>query len=245
MKIVAICGSPRKGNTYKVFDTIKENFPEIDFKTLMLKDMNFELCRGCYSCVVRGEEKCPLKDDRDEILKEMTEAEGVIFASPSYCHMITALMKNFFDRFGYLAHRPRFFEKYSMSLSTCSGYGGEFALQYMDKMTKVFGFEVVPPLDLHVRPGRQSEETIQHNKNKTIKAFRVFISKIKEGKRSKPTLNYLVPFYIFKLVAELEGDYMKADREYYKNKKNFYYDIKINPIKTWIAKRVARKEILG
>lgn len=32
MKIVAICGSPRKGNTYKVLDTIIENFPEVDFK---------------------------------------------------------------------------------------------------------------------------------------------------------------------------------------------------------------------
>jgi len=245
MKIVAICGSPRKGNTYKVLNTMKESFPEIDFKILMLKDLNFELCKGCYSCVVRGEEKCPIKDDRDMILQEMTEADGVIFASPAYCHMITALMKNFFDRFGYLAHRPRFFDKYSMSVTTVSGYGAEYAIQYMNKMTKVFGFEVVPSLDLSVRPGRQSEESIQSNKKKTIGALKVFISKIKEGKRSKPTLNYLVPFHIFKLVSELDGEYMVADREYYKDKTNYYFDMKINPIKTWIAKRVARKEILN
>ena len=41
MKIVAICGSPRKGNTYSVLDNIKESFPDIDFKILMLKDLNF------------------------------------------------------------------------------------------------------------------------------------------------------------------------------------------------------------
>jgi multimeric flavodoxin WrbA len=245
MKIVSICGSPRKGNTYKVLNIIKESFPEIDYKILMLKDLNFELCRGCYSCVVRGEEKCPIKDDRDMILKEMSEADGVIFASPAYCHMVSALMKNFIDRFGYLAHRPQFFDKYAMSVTTVSGYGAEFAIQYMDKMTKVFGFEVVPPLDLTVRPGKQSEEAKQYNKNKTIEAFKVFISRIEKGERSKPTLNYLVPFHVFKLVSELEGDYMTADREYYKDKTNYYFDIKINPLKTMIAKRVARKEILG
>jgi len=57
MKIVAICRSPRKGNTYSVLNSINENFPDLDFKILMLKDKNFEICKGCYGCVVRGEEK--------------------------------------------------------------------------------------------------------------------------------------------------------------------------------------------
>lgn len=100
MKIIAICGSPRKGNTYSVLNAIKENFPDIDVKILMLKDLNFKMCKGCYSCVLRGEEKCPLKDDRDMLIKEFTEADGIIFSSPVYSHMVSALMKNFFDRFG-------------------------------------------------------------------------------------------------------------------------------------------------
>ena len=245
MKIIAICGSPRKGNTYSVITAIKESFPDIDFKILMLKDLNFEMCKGCYSCVLRGENKCPLKDDRDILVKEITEADGVIFSSPVYSHMVSAPMKNFFDRFGYLAHRPQFFDKYAMSLTTGSGYGAEFAIQYMDKMAKVFGFEVVPPLDLNVRPGKQSEEAVQNNKNKTIEAFKVFISRIEQGVRTKPTLNSVVPFHIFKLVSELDPKTFQADYEYYKDKKAYYYDTKINPLKTFIAKRVARKEILG
>lgn len=193
----------------------------------MLKDLNFDMCRGCYSCVVRGEDKCQIKDDRDMILKEMTEADGVIFSSPTYSHMVSSLMKNFFDRFIYLAHRPQFFDKYSMSVTTYSGYGAEFAIQYMDKMAKVFVFEVMPPFDITAQPGKQSEEAKQHNKNKTIEAFKVFISKIKKGERSKPTLNYLVPFHIFKLGSELEGDYLTADRKYYEDKTNYYFEIKL------------------
>ena len=76
MKIIAICGSPRKGNTYSVLHTISDNFPDIDVRILMLKDLGFRMCKGCYSCVMRGEEKCPIKDERDMILKEMAEADG-------------------------------------------------------------------------------------------------------------------------------------------------------------------------
>ncbi len=243
MKILAICGSPRKGNTYKVLNSIKENYPDIDYKILMLKDLDFELCKGCYSCVVRGEEKCPIKDDRDMIIDEMQDADGIIFASPTYSHMISAIMKNFFDRFGFYAHRPQFFDKYAMSFATASGYGAEFAIKYMDKMTGVFGFNVVPALDLSVRPGKVKEADRQINDKKTIDAVNVLLARIKEGKRTKPSMNFLVPFHIFKLVSELESDFMKADYEYYKDKKDFYYDTKIDPVKTFLAKKIARKTI--
>lgn len=243
MKILAICGSPRKGNTYKVLKSIQESFPDIDYKIEMLKDLNFDLCKGCYSCVVRGEEKCPIKDDRDKIIREMLEADGVIFASPTYSHMISAIMKNFFDRFGFYAHRPRFFDKYAMSLTTGSGYGAEFANQYMDKMLRVFGFNVVPPLELSVRPGKVKEADKQINLKKTIDAVNVLLARINKGEKTKPSLTFLVPFHIFKLVSELENDFMKADYEYYKDKKEFYYDTKINPIKTYLAKKIARKTI--
>ena len=91
MKLLTICGSPRKGNSFKVLNEIPEQFPPIEFEALQLKDLNFDLCKGCYDCVTRGEEKCPIKDDRDK------------------------------------AHRPRFFDKYALSVVTCSGYGAEDA----------------------------------------------------------------------------------------------------------------------
>jgi len=88
MKILAICGSPRKRHTYSILKSIKENYSDIDYKILKLSEMNFELCRGCYTCVLRGEDKCPIKDDRDMIIQEMSDADGTIFASPVYSHMV-------------------------------------------------------------------------------------------------------------------------------------------------------------
>ena len=245
MKILAICGSPRKGNTYSVLTSIKENYPNLDFKVLQLNNINFEFCRGCYACVKRGEDKCPIKDDRDMIIKEILDNDGLLLASPVYSHMVSSTMKNFFDRFGFYAHRPHFFDKYAMSLVTCSGYGAEDAIKYMDKMLSVFGFNLVPALELHFRPGKMPEKNIIQNQKKTMEAFDKFIARIEKGGKDNPPLGMLIPFGIFKYVSEIDKENMSADYEYYKDKTDYYYDTKIPFYKKFITKKVMKKIIDG
>ena len=245
MKIIAICGSPRKGNTYYVLRSIQDHFTDIDFKILQLSEMNFELCRGCYTCVKKGEDKCPIKDDRDMIIQEMKDSDGLILASPLYSHMVSALMKNFFDRYGYLAHRPQYFEKFALSIATCSGYGAEYALEYMDKMLSIFGFNLVPPLELQFRPGKMPEKNEIINHEKTIEAVNILISRIEKGGKDRPSLAMIVPFKIFKYVSTIDKSVMSADYEYYKEKKEYYYDTKIPFFKRFIAGRVADRVIKG
>ena len=220
MKLLAICGSPRKGNSYKALKEIGNALPHVDYEILHLNDLNFNFCKGCYGCVVKGEERCPLKDDRDLVLEKMMGADGVIFASPVYSHMVSALMKNFFDRFAYLAHRPQFFDKFAMSMVSCSGYGAEDALKYMDKMLSVFGFNLVPSLELHFRAGKMPEE----NKRKNTEKIKAAVN-------------------IFKYVSILDSETMTADFEYYKNKGEYYYDTKIPFYKKFIAKKVSDKVV--
>ena len=241
MKIIAICGSPRKGNSYKALTTIRDAFPLIDFEILHLNDMDFSLCKGCYGCVLRGESNCPIKDDKSLILEKISEADGLILSSPVYSHMVSALMKNFFDRFGYLAHRPQFFDIYAMSMVTCSGYGAESALAYMDKMLGVYGFNLAPSLELQVHPGKVKESTL--NREKSTQAVEALIDKIKTGKRDQPSIGLMVPFMIFKYVSRLDKDLMGADFEYYKDKGDYFYDAKIPFYKKFIAKRVSDKII--
>ena len=243
MKIIAISGSPRKGNSYKALTTIGDTFPLIDFEILHLNDMDFSLCKGCYGYVLRGESNCPIKDDKNLILEKICEADGLILASPVYSHMVSALVKNFFDRFGYLAHRPQFFDKYAMSMVTCSGYGAESALAYMDKMLGVYGFNLAPSLELQVHPGKVKESTLTLNREKSTQAVEALIDKIKTGKRDQPSIGMMVPFMIFKYVSKLDKDLMAADFEYYKDKGDYYYDVKIPFYKKFIAKRVSDKII--
>ena len=150
MKILAICGSPKKGNTYSALNDIKESYPDVDFKILMLKDVNLKSCLGCYVCVKLGEDKCPLKDDRENIVKEMLESDGVLFASPVYTMQITALMKNFFERVGYIDHRPCFYGKYAMLMAVCAGFGADNANEYMDGMCSIFGFSIASSVELKI-----------------------------------------------------------------------------------------------
>jgi len=241
MKILAICGSPRKGNSYKALNEIRDEFPHIEYEILHLIDMNFNLCKGCYGCVVRGEERCPLKDDRDMIIEKMMDADGVIFASPVYSLMVSALMKNFFDRFGYLAHRPQFFDKYAMSMVTCSGYGAEDALEYMGKMISVFGFNQVPSLELQFRVGKMPEEHKRKNTEKIKAAVTAMIARIEKGEKDKPSISLMVPFNIFKYVSLIDRETMKADYEYYKDKVDYYYEARIPFYKKFIAKKVSAK----
>ena len=241
MKILAICGSPRKGETFKVLDAMKENSPDIDYEILMLKDMNLKDCYGCYMCINRGPDKCPLEDDRDVILKKMEEADGVVFATPTNTRHVTALMKKFMDKLGYIAHRPYLFDKYALFIATCKGFGADLANDYMSSNIGQYGFNVVSSLDLYI--STKSEAETQYNKEQTAQAFEKLISAIQKGERFKPKFGHLVYFHIFKAISELNKKEGIADYEYYKDKTDYYYDIKVPFYKMKFAKWIAGKEI--
>ena len=242
LKIVAICGSPHKGNTFDILSMLKQSNPEIDFKLLMLAECNLTDCVGCYSCVNKGEENCPLKkDDRDMIIREMIAADAVIFASPTYARTISALMKKFVERTSYLAHRPIFFGKYAMALATCAGFGADLTCKYLTENFTQCGFSFVASLEL--KTATKSETEIAHNQKKGIHAYKKLINAIRTHKGFKPTFGQLVYFSIFKSISILNKTKGWADYKFYKDKKDFYYDIKIPFIKNKIAKWIAGREV--
>ncbi|HOI12433.1 MAG TPA: flavodoxin family protein [Methanoculleus sp.] len=105
MKILVIMGSPRKGNTYQAAQRIEEvmrSLGDVEFEYLMLRDVGLEPCRGCLTCFTWGEERCPVRDDAPAVGQKLSDADGVIFASPVYGLAVTGLMKTFIDRFSYL-----------------------------------------------------------------------------------------------------------------------------------------------
>ena len=110
-KVTAIIGTQTRKATYQAVQEFEKNlkqYGEIDFEYVFLSDYHLEFCRGCKLCFDRGEEYCPLKDDRDVLLAKMEQSDGVIFATPNYAFQLSARMKNLFDRLAYIDHRPRF-----------------------------------------------------------------------------------------------------------------------------------------
>lgn len=241
IKILAICGSPHQGNTYNILSMLEQSNPELDFKILMLSELNLMNCLGCYSCINTGEENCPLKDDRDMIIEEMQAADATIFASPTYARMISALMKKFVERISYISHRPLFFGKYAMALVTCAGFGADLVSKYLNENFTQSGFSFVSSVELKV--ATKSETETDHNYRKALIGYEKLINAIESHKNFEPSLGQLVYFNIFKSISELNKLKGWADHKFYKDKKDFYHDIKIPFMKNKLAKFIAGREI--
>ncbi|HSV49069.1 MAG TPA: flavodoxin family protein, partial [Candidatus Acidoferrales bacterium] len=115
-KILAIVGSPKgkAGNGYRAIQNIEAEMGKlgpIEFTYLPLSKADLKPCLGCFTCVSRGENLCPLKDDREKIEALIEAHDGIVFSSPGYVQNVSGLMKNFSDRFAYTHHRPKYFQK--------------------------------------------------------------------------------------------------------------------------------------
>jgi multimeric flavodoxin WrbA len=71
--------------------------------------------------MARGEDKCPLQDDRAMMEQELLAANGVILSSPVHVANVSGLMKNFMDRFAYTNHRPRFHRQKVLTVVNMAG----------------------------------------------------------------------------------------------------------------------------
>ena len=145
-KLTAIVGTARKRSTHKaVLQFLKnlQSLGDVEYEIVALSDYRLDLCRGCKLCFIKGEECCPLKDDRDVLIEKLMASDGVVFASPNYSFQVSAIMKAFLDRLGFVLHRPRFFGKTFTSIVVQGVYGGDKIVKYLDFVGKGLGFNTV------------------------------------------------------------------------------------------------------
>lgn len=243
MKITAISGSPRKGNTYKMLKFIEEKYPGIDYKVYSLKDTDLKRCTGCYQCISQGEDRCPHKDDRDKIIEDMMASDGVIFASPVYTNHVSGTMKDFLDRISYFAHRPAFFGKQAMIVSVAAGFGAENSTDYMKGIASVFGFNVASTCNLLVASGRKDD--VESAQGQVIDAMDQLIESIRISKTKafQPSITQLVYFNIFKGISAMTRETNPADYAFYKDTGDFVIDVQVPFFKKFIAKRAAASSL--
>jgi multimeric flavodoxin WrbA len=72
-----------------------------EVKLIRICDYHLSPCNGCMACF--GTKKCVNEDDGETLYQEIMKADGVIMGSPSYFQGVTAQMKTFIDRIGFLA----------------------------------------------------------------------------------------------------------------------------------------------
>jgi multimeric flavodoxin WrbA len=239
MKILAIIGSPKgKGSGYKVVRKIEDRMKamgDVEFEYLFLKDANLKPCTGCYTCMAKGEDKCPLKDDRFTVEQQMLATDGVILSSPMYVLNVSWLMKNFIDRFAYTNHRPRFHRQKVMTVVNMGGDSPKLAqasLRYA-----LGGSRVVHELGVTTPPWPSTERAVERKERAIDAAAKKFYRACLDASLPTPTLQSLILFFL-KQKAYLEcRHYLPADHAFY-NGKAYYYDTTVNPIKAAAAKAV-------
>lgn len=240
MKILTIMGSMRKANTYNVVKRIEEKLKviggeDLEFEYLFLKDYKLEYCRGCMICQKKGEFLCPIKDDRDKIFKIIINADGIIFASPVYVEQTSAIMKNFFDRFAYLCHRPIFFDRFAMAIATVAGSSLNPTLNYLERVAILWGYNFVHKFGI-------SETTIKNVEKYTDVASKKIHQALKNKKIQNPGMNRLIEFRILKIVFGKKEN--PADLEFFKNKRRYYINVRTNLFKIvipWLIEKFMRK----
>jgi len=246
MKILAVMGSPRKnGNSYRLVSQIAEclkKLGEVEFEYLFLADVKLEMCRGCGLCIKFGSDKCPLKDDREQIEQKLLNADGVIFASPVYAMNMTALLKNFLDRFAFTMHRPRFFKQYTLLVSVSAGSGLKETISRMSVL-KYCGFNIVDSLAIGVFDFElASENTKRKIQQKISAAANRFYQAIQMKKKYSPSFDNLVAFRAQQTAFSLLKDRLPRDYAYFQEKgwldrkRRFSFAAKIEPIKELAAR---------
>jgi multimeric flavodoxin WrbA len=248
MKILAVLGSPRKNSdtlkiTQQVETKLKE-LGEVDFEYLILSEAHLELCKGCFVCTIKGEEYCPLKDDRAKIEEKMLMADGVIFASPAYVFNVSWLMKNFIDRFNYICHRPRFFDQKAFLISTGGGpWSAKECLKRLETLPSAGGFHIVQTLAVVGRPLQALQKPAAREKarEQTNDAAEEFYRAIKEKKRPVPGLKDLLSFRGLRAGTNTAREVFPADEKYWADKgwldkkAKYFYDTKTGFFKNLFA----------
>ena len=103
MKVVGICGSPRKGNTEWMLRKFLEVAAKAGAETdlILLRQKDIKRCDGCLTCEAGGRERkglCRVLDEMQEIYPKLVEADGLAFGTPVYFEMLSGLLKDFMDR---------------------------------------------------------------------------------------------------------------------------------------------------
>ena len=85
--ILGIVGSPRRnGNTERMLKWALEEAEKHGVQTelIALYDKKIKPCRHCDRCVRERDGECAIKDDFQAIMERMSQADGLILASPVY-----------------------------------------------------------------------------------------------------------------------------------------------------------------
>lgn len=235
MKYLFINGSPHKGNTWKLAESVKSTLSSLDgnasFEEIHLSQLNLPFCTGCSNCFRLGHEKCPHFDKVGAVISAIDNADGVIFASTTYNMSETSLLRNLFDHLCFMLHRPYFFKSKALVLTTTGGVGGKSAAKSICSKLTGIGFN-----RCYFYTTASFSWNCYKPTPKTITALSKIAKKFHEDVSSEklhsPTTLSLIPYNLFRgmsLAYTKGSEYATFDGDYWTQdiRKNTIYDASV------------------
>ena len=115
MKLLAVLGSPRKGKSTdvlldKMIEGARSVEPDLHVEKINLVDRDIRHCRNCLLCRDREEPgpvaRCAIRDDMDDIVPHLLEADLLAFGTPVHMGYATGLVMAFLERIVWRFARP-------------------------------------------------------------------------------------------------------------------------------------------
>lgn len=244
MKVIAFVGSARKRHTYNATVRFLDNLRAmggVETEIVLLSDYRLEICRGCKLCTDKGEELCPLKDDRDVLLAKLFAADGVVFATPNYSYNVSGRMKVFLDRLAFALHRPRCFGKAFTAIVVEAIYRGREIVKYLDFVAMGLGFNVVKgSLVKSLEP--LTDKVRGANERKIDRQSKKFYEALVKRAFPAPSLLKLLMFRWGRTSMRLILDESFRDFTYYGQAgwwtADYFYPVRLGPLKRTVGRMV-------
>jgi len=252
-KVTAIMGTQTRKHTYEAVQEFEKNlkqYGEIDFEYVFLSDYQLEYCRGCKVCFDKGEEYCPLKDDRDLLLEKMENSDGIVLATPNYAFQLSARLKNLLDRTAFIDHRPRFFGKTCTAIVTQGIGKGNDILKYLYFASENMGFHISKGCCINTLDPMtelQQKKLIQKAKTASDRFYKQLLRPI-----PPPSFFRLLMFRMSRPLIMSAGEKYR-DYHYYKEKgwfeSDYYYPTSLGLLKKiagylfdFLGRRMAKQQ---
>ena len=101
MNVLVISSSLRAGsNSDQLADAFVKGAKDAghDVEKIQLKGKKISFCLGCLACQKTKTGHCIQKDDADDIIQKIKNADVVVFASPIYYYTLSGQLKTLLDR---------------------------------------------------------------------------------------------------------------------------------------------------
>ena len=151
IKCLVIHSSYRRGNTYKVTQLVQSCMQEnenVVFEEIFLSELNLPFCMGCNQCFLKDKAHCPHSSIIQPIAEKISQCDALIITTPTYSLQVPGVLKCWIDHMSYYFHRPQFFTKKALVISTTAGAGAKSTASYVGRVLEYWGFNHITLLPM-------------------------------------------------------------------------------------------------